>query len=395
MTNFWYIHGDFTRERSTRIGASDIPKIIPNPERPTESLAGYGQTAVTLWEEKTGRRTPEPAGFPAEMGHWNEPKAIEMFIRGISPDDAEEYILNRMTFEILKMRNPDTRPEAYQTASWKHNVQWYNDDFIVHPDTVYVPQGKPETRIKYEIVDEHGRVTAHGFAIDLSAPFLIEAKSARFFSAHRPEGSLVSGYDPELKTWQGIPLKNYVQIQFQLLLLEVEICYLPLIYDTSSFHVWEIRADAKIQNQLIDISGRMAWHIKKDIPPKELAISLDDIKTLYPEIKEDFVYLSGEEAANAREYQAAYWKAKKQEDIWRARKEEASDSLGTLLRDRGKIKDADGDIAGWMTRKGAERVMGAKEMKQAEPDEYNRLKEKGLISMSEGSKYVSVARMEE
>ena len=46
--NFWFIDRDFTKARSTRLGASDIPKLIPSPEKPTESLAGYEQTALTV-----------------------------------------------------------------------------------------------------------------------------------------------------------------------------------------------------------------------------------------------------------------------------------------------------------------------------------------------------------
>ena len=66
MINYQYIT-DFYKSRGSRIGASDVPALIPHPDRPSESLAGYGQTAVTLYEEKVGLRKREPAGFAAEM----------------------------------------------------------------------------------------------------------------------------------------------------------------------------------------------------------------------------------------------------------------------------------------------------------------------------------------
>ena len=103
MNPFWYIQGDFTKDRSFRIGASDIAACIPNPEKPTESLAGYGRTAVTVFEEKTGIAPRSFAGLPAEMGHWNEPKATELFMRPLfGPKISNEWLFKRMQFEILK-----------------------------------------------------------------------------------------------------------------------------------------------------------------------------------------------------------------------------------------------------------------------------------------------------
>ena len=45
---------NFTKERSNKIGASDISKLIQHPEK-SESLYGYDETALTLWQEKTGK----------------------------------------------------------------------------------------------------------------------------------------------------------------------------------------------------------------------------------------------------------------------------------------------------------------------------------------------------
>jgi hypothetical protein len=58
MIKHWYIgdKGPFDKTRAGRIGASDIPAILGNPDKPTESLAGYGRTAVTTYLEKRGER---------------------------------------------------------------------------------------------------------------------------------------------------------------------------------------------------------------------------------------------------------------------------------------------------------------------------------------------------
>jgi len=71
---------DFQKSRSTKIGSSDVPALIQHPEK-SESLAGYGRTALTVYEEKIGIRERDPVGFPAQMGHVVEPYALQEFIR--------------------------------------------------------------------------------------------------------------------------------------------------------------------------------------------------------------------------------------------------------------------------------------------------------------------------
>lgn len=397
LTPYWYISNDFTEKRSTRIGASEVSCLIPNPEKPNESLAGYERTAITLWQEKTGRKERDPSGLSAEMGHWNEVKAIELFIRGIpeiGPTLSENYTIKRLEYELLNRSRPGVfNPSQYQSTPWKHTTQWYNDQFICHPDGIYDPYIEwmtPDT-----ILPEH----AHGYNINLKAPFLIEAKTASFWSAKRREGSLTTGYDFDLRTGQGIPLKHYVQIQFQLACLDVEVCYLPLLYDSASFHVWEIRRDRKVGDQLIDLAGRMAWHIQHDTPPKELAMNGWDIQALYPEIKEDFVFLSGEKADAVKVAAQSYTRAAAQEKVWKQKKADAVDALAVYLKDNGELRvELDGvivPIAKWKSTGGGERVMGIKDLRMKDEKAYKYLKRKGLIAEAEKGRSVNVCWKEE
>lgn len=382
MNDFWFIDRDVTQHRGQRIGASDIPALIPNPEKPTESLAGYERTALTVWEEKTGRRVPNIPGLPAEMGHYLEPKVVELFMRDIfGPELAAEWFLRRMQYEVLSGSGAQVRAADYQVPPVEHSIEFYTEDFIVHPDGIYRPESVPR------LVDV---VTAHGLSIDLSRPFYIEAKSARYWSARRPEGSMVSGYDFNLHTWQGIPLKHYVQIQFGLALTEIDIAYLPLLFDTSDFHVWDIRTDRKIQGQIIDLAARMAWHIKHDTPPKELAMNSSDIKRLYPELTTDFVYLQGDDAEKVREAAVAYNRAAKQEKLWAERKKEASDTLAVHLKDRKELRDENGPICRWTEVPSGEAVLALSEIKKTDPLAYRYLKRKGLLKETKSKKYPTV-----
>jgi len=380
MMNYWYIKGDFHKQRSGRIGASDVPALIPDPERPTETLAGYGRTPITVWQEKTGRRTREPAGLPAEMGHYLEDKACELFIRGVSGQEvAEQHIHDRRAFEFANRAAGSEDAVEYQRTAYHHHAQYYTDEAIVHPDVIYDGADK-----------DAGYVDVFGVRVRLDKPFLLEAKSANHWAAFRPEGSVVRGYDLKLKTWQGIPLKHYMQIQFQLAILDVKNCYLPLLHDTSSFHVWKIRANEKHQGRLIDIVGKMAWHIKHDRPPADMAINADDIIALYPTLGDDFVVLNGEERDQAVLLASEYRTAEAQEKRWREKKKDAADAMAVLLKDRPEIRDGEGPIAKWTEKAGYEKVTSLAKIKESDQNAYRYLQRKGLIETTKDSRYVSI-----
>jgi len=388
--NFWFIDRSIHQNRGPRIGASDIPALIPDPDRPTQSLAGYGRTAVTVYEEKLGERKRDPAGLAAEMGHWNEPKSTELFLREIvGPDHSMRWLVRRMQYEMLS-RIDQVQAADYQITPFHHSIEFYNDQFVVHPDGLYIPDvSSPDIPVS------PARVQAHGLTIDLSKPFLIEAKNARYWSAKRRDETPSSGYDFDLRTWQGIPLKNYVQIQFQLALFELEICYLPLLYDTSQFQVWEIKADPAVQNRLIDIAGKLAWHIEHRVPPKDMAMNLDDIKTLYPLVDNDFTYVAGDERDAVVEACRKYRQAEKQEKRWGAVKKEMQDVISVHLKDRKELRDEHQVLVKWTERSGSERVRALKSIAKDDPVSYRYLKRKGLIEQTDPTRYPSVAWKED
>jgi len=385
MNQFWYINDNFYTARSKRIGASEISACIPNPEKPSESLAGYGQTAITLWEQKTGRKEREPSGLPAEMGSWNEIKCIELFLRGIDNDIAIEYKRSRLEYELLKERGIKADPASHQTTPCLHNTQWYNDFAICHPDGIWLP---PDPDVDAQ------KIKAHGLKIDIAKPFLIEAKNASYWSAKRREGSHYSGFDRELKTWQGIPLKFYVQIQYQLEALDVQTAFLPLLYDSASHHVWIIGRNRKWGKKLFELASRMKWHIDHDAPPKDLAISIDDVCTLYPKIDDDFALVSGEKAEKAIELARTQKHAAEQEKLWKNRKEDATSALAVYLAGNKELRtNIDGEIvpvAKWIERKGSERIEALKTIKEEKPEVYKYLDKKGCLSVGEASRSVKV-----
>jgi hypothetical protein len=102
--NFGYIQ-DFYKSREGRIGASDITKMIPDPDCPSKSLAGYENTAITLWEEKVGLRKPDPAGLPALVGNRIEPTILEKFIFDFfGKKDADKFYYGYPPCEVERLR---------------------------------------------------------------------------------------------------------------------------------------------------------------------------------------------------------------------------------------------------------------------------------------------------
>ncbi len=381
LVKYWYIKGDFLKTRSGRIGASDLPKMIPNPEKPTESLAGYEQTAITLYQEKIGLKKRDPAGLPAEMGHYLEAKDLELFIRYYaSADAAKQFLTDVLTYEHTAERVglDKVNPANYQNTAFRHHTQFYRDDMICHPDAIYDP------------VEVMPKKRSHDVTVTFDEPFIIEAKSAGYWSAHRPEGSIVRGYDPELKTWQGIPLKHYVQIQFQLALLEIKTAYLPLLYNTNQFDVWKINANKKHQGRFIDLAGKMAWHIKNRKSPGDMAMNAQDIIDSYPELGKDFVILNGEERDSAIEIAKKYKQAVTQRKRWEAAEKDAKDAMSVMLKDRPELRDGDGIISKWNKTNTGEKITKLSEIRAEDLATYRYLKRKGHLVPPKIGRTVSI-----
>ncbi|PKL40807.1 MAG: hypothetical protein CVV44_04145 [Spirochaetae bacterium HGW-Spirochaetae-1] len=415
MINLQYIT-DFYKSRGGRIGASDVPALIPHPDRPNESLAGYGQTAITLYEEKVGLRQREPAGFAAEMGHFLEPKALSEFIRdfggpvfdgfGIVGADvqkdgvqfsssiADQFFRGFMLCELDRVgkKTLDCRP--FNTTPFRHHTEALTEFGVAHADCVYDASPFLQHVVEMEKKEGLWQYKAHGLTVDFSKPFLIEAKSARYWTVKARSRDRFAGYDLDLKEWQGIPLKHYFQLQYQMALYDVDVAYLSLIFDTSEKRYWKIKANKKHQAELLELASLMHRAIKLKQPPRELAMNAADIRKLYPEIQEDFTELTGDELTRAVDLSKAYRKADDQEKAWKRKKDDALDAVSILMKDQREIKGLitgpDGvqelkTIARWKSTGGGERIMGLKDMVEADPAAVKYLRRKKLIKKAESN----------
>lgn len=388
MVKYHYFKRDnFHSSRAGRIGASDVPAILPNPEKPTESLAGWGRTALTVYKEKWGELEGPEYNLPMEMGHYLENKSAELFIRRFwNADDALSFRARKEQFES----RPDAHAINYQSPPWHHSTEYHYDGMVVHPDVVYDPSCYSCDGETWEHANSLKK-RIEGVTVDLSRPFLIECKSARLMATKRQPDTFTKGYDFSLTGWQGIPLKHYVQIQFQLALMQVDTAYLSLIYDTSNFQCWKVDANRKWQGRIMDVVGRMVEHIKRGTPPKELAMNSADIQAIYPRLDRDYCMVIGDESDRIKKTCLAYSHASDQEKKWKEAKKDAQDALSVNLKNYHELRSGTDVLAEWSQRKGREKLSDSvASIKKNDPVVYRYLVKKGYIVPGNDYRFVSV-----
>lgn len=387
---------DFTKSRAVKIGASDISWCIPHPIKQIESLAAYtdkkGQrhanTALDLYNEKITPSDYE-SNYPAEMGHWLEPRALYDFIAdNISREIATDFLRGYMMHKIeQESTGKAVNPEPYNNTPFKHNTEVSNDYGVAHGDCLYDPDYLDYRKEKR--ITKNQTYHSSKLLIDLSKPFLIEAKSARSHTVTARKNDPYVGYDLTLHEWQGIPLKVYFQVQYQMALYNVDVCYVVLIFDTSSKHYWQIKANKKHQSDLIQLAEYMKKCIDSKTPPTELLMNSKDITALYPTIKDDFRELKEDELKEVLKLAIEIKDSTKQEKNWKQKKEQAIDLLAIHLKDtekvRGKVGDTIIDLAKWKSTGGSEGVMGLTELRLREDGEKIEkwLRKKGLVKKNE------------
>lgn len=397
---FWFIgdKADFKTSRSGRIGASDVPAIFQNPEHPTESLAGFGQTALTVYQQKTGEVERESAGLPAEIGHHDENKTLELMIRPILGYETalrfrilkERYEADSELAAIEKKPIPSARNYQLKDCPFLHSTEYYDDKIVVHPDCLYIGNKSLNKKERF--------IKIAGIRIDLSKPFLIEAKSAKKFAARRPEGSFSKGYDFNLTGWQGIPLKHHLQTQFQGMIFQVDTVILALLHDTSDFNIWKTGPDKKVRGSIADRVGYLAKCIETGTVPKKLAMNADDVKIMIPNVEHDYITLSGEKLGFAEEIARKWREAIDQEKKWKAIKTECQDAAAVVNGDFEEVRGPNGALFKWEFRKGSEgfkkkdpkdKLSAVAQMKRDDQKEYRRLVDKGWIYTGKPSRHMA------
>lgn len=386
---------NFYKERENKIGSSEILCCIPHPVKAIESLAAWTdekgerhtETAIDLYNKKKNKDISS-SGFAASMGHWLEGKVLSEFISdNIDSKIASEFLRGYMLHKIEQDNSKEPiNPSPFNNTAFRHNTKSENEYATVHADCLYDPSF---SKIKDVIKKDK-------FKIDMSKPFIIEAKSANLFSVERRKRDQYRGYDLSLHEWQGVDLGHYFQIQYQMMIYGVDVAYLALIYNTNSKHYWHIKANNNHQKELAQIAMYMKRCLDENIMPTQLAMNSHDIKELFPVINEDFRELKGDELSEVLKIAMEEIDASENEKAWKRKKEQVADRLSIHLKDtkilKGNIGGMIVDIAKWKETGGSERTAGLAEIREREDgatvEKY--LRRKGLVKKTEENRKPSV-----
>jgi len=336
MNHFKFILDEesFHKSRHKTIGASDMPILL--------GLSNFC-TPYELWRIKTGKQEAFQGNNSTTWGHRHEPNILASYIESVSDSQtAYEFELDYITHK--KARKPGYKPAT----------RFFPFTEFQHPDYHFA--------------------IAHPDLIDMEEHLNIEAKSGRRFANIRRNE--MDGFDPDVNNENGIPLKYYIQTQWQLLCTGLDKAILRALIDTNEELSYEIKASKKIQEKLIDIGSRFMFCIKKDKSP--MPINSDDVKKLFPDVQEKTAYLLGSESefANKMKERKSFLsgKVKKYQDEI----EDINNSLMVLIGENRYLFDENNQKVCSQTMFEKESI-SLKDLKEKKPDIYENLKNDGII----------------
>lgn len=259
MNKFNFIPNEthFQKIRFKTIGASDIPIIL--------GLVKQWCTPYQLWLQKTGREKGFQGNIATKWGKRHEVNIIASYI------EEKVNIEYATKFQIDYLKHLKKRTKKYKPPTY-----YYPFTEFIHPELPWA--------------------MAHPDCIDISEGINIEAKSGRQFASIR-RGDM-DGFDKDDLTESGIPLKYYVQCQWQMLCSGLKTTILRALIDTSDELTYTISYNKKIAEKLIEAASRFIYHVTNDKEPQP--INSDDIKKLYPKTINKTSYLFGTDSEFAK-----------------------------------------------------------------------------------------------
>jgi hypothetical protein len=336
MNSYTYLKDkDFSQGRKY-IGASDIPCLALLTKK-------YGQTPLTLWEEKTGRRE----SFEGNQRTWAG-KQLEPVILAWGLDKLKHEPPWESTEDIIKMLMNNKFPDLKRFTE------------SIHPG--------------------HSYLCAHADLIETDQPFIMEAKSTGFFSGIRREGSDF-GYDLQDDSPKGIPAAVYLQIQAQMLCYDIPAAYVSVMIDTGLHHLFgPYKAHKKTQENILALAERFWWHVEHDQPPKPE--TWEDVQSINPVIDvENKTVVGGTELDAILEMKSRAESLRKRKKEIDAELDDLKNAVGLVLDKNKYLESALGDKLATCWDVERENV-SLKEIRENHKRTYSALVKKGLISIS-------------
>lgn len=328
LNDFTFIKNnkDFHQFRATHLGASDLVIIC--------GLSKY-TTPHKLFLLKTGRLLPDDMGDPAKWGHRLEMPVLSSYIEETRNEEiAYQFELDYLKHKNLRRKNYKPATEFFPFTRFIHSeVKWAS----AHPD-----------------------------CLNINNEYLIQAKSHKKFV-----------YD-----YESIPIPEYIQCQWEMFCSGANENILRALVNTNEIFQFNITANKKLQEKLIDLASRFFWHVKNDKEPAP--INSDDIKKIFPQVQVKSSYLTDIESEYAGKMIDRRKFLKKKIGKYNNEVKDINDGLMLLARDNKLLYNSEGE-------KLCSQVMYEKEslsIKDLPENIYKKLKEDGIIKTNQ-VRYIS------
>lgn len=323
---------DFHKTRATGVGSSDIPTLALLNKR-------YGQTPLTLWEEKTGRRAPWKGNSRTYWGRMLEGLVLREYIAEHGLGNPHGFYLAYLAGKFKARRN------VVVFSEFRHPEYPFA---LSHPDIV--------------LLDGEGHIQ--------------EAKTAGFFAAKRNDDPDY-GYSQDDTSKNGIPAGVFLQVQWQMFSAGIPTGGVSLLADTANYREYgPIKSDPRAQEKCLALAERFWWHVEKDTPPKPE--TWGDVELMYPQIAETTAMIGGEYEMQARAMLGEYADIGRAIKRLEARKEDIKDAFGLWLAGNKILTNATGEKLASQSEVSGE-YADVKKLREEHPEIYAQLKAAGVV----------------
>jgi putative phage-type endonuclease len=327
LNPFTYIHPDtFTDTRNTGIGASEIAVLC--------GASDYA-TPYEIWKQKIDNTTPEISDELQELfdaGHYQEPIAMHKFLK----------TRNELIVDLVRTKHAqkDHFNKAFiAQINTRFNHPQY-DFMFCHPDLIY---NNMNIEVKY--------------------------------AAHKS-----NEWDFDDLTENGIPLKYYLQVQYQMLCTGIDTSYLVLNYlGYKHYEFGPIFENKQIQAKMEKIAYDFWQLVQSKQPP--MPVNRSDVMDMFPNkkfltktIPSDLEVLTIMQKDRYNVLKSRITKDKKEQDKIKA-------SISALMTDNNVLQTQEGEIIAKISVSENEKIVreALKKIKSDHLDVYDLMKKKKLI----------------
>jgi len=370
--NYFFIQNraDFHKRRKTTIGSSDIPVLL--------GLAKQHKTQYELWKEMTGKPVKRVEidtvknETPAALGHEVEGIILAREIADIAGSEMAH------AFKVDYYKHEHERPKDWRTATpFKPFAIFIHPDdkrFSCSPDVIIEAADWQESWCNVWVDQRRGMQIAYP---NEKHDRIIESKLGSRFANIRST-RLEDGYDLDDPTQNGIPMRVYVQCQWQSFVTGIEHITVRALLDSVFESRHTFTANPQIQNQLAELAESFLWHVQKDKAPAPM--NQNDVFDIYDSVDEQVLIIGGKQAKEAEEllFQKKQWTDAKKEAERNI--EEIKNSFAVMMGDKRYLETATGTkIATQVIQKPRWFNIGIQRIHDNCPAAFSLLSEQGMI----------------